>query len=202
MLALANTLFSSFGKENFPKVQISCILLLKYMNKELKMMTEKELELLECLEKNSRLPVDTLAKMLDVDVEEVQMMMKKFEDNNVIVNYVTLIDWTKVTEQEGLTAMIDVKVTPKRDVGFDEIAEKIYRYPEVKSVYLMSGAYDLSIVLEGKTMSEVAGFVAQKLSTLDSVLSTTTHFILKKYKHDGIVYEPGEDQDKRMMVTP
>lgn len=165
-------------------------------------MTEKELELLECLEKNSRLPVDTLAKMLDVDVEEVQMMMKKFEESKVIVNYVTLVDWTKVTEQEGLTAMIDVKVTPKRDVGFDEIAEKIYRYPEVKSVYLMSGAYDLSIVLEGKTMSEVASFVAQKLSTLDSVLSTTTHFILKKYKHDGIVYEQGDNNDKRMMVTP
>lgn len=166
------------------------------------MMTEKELELLECLEKNSRLPVDTLAKMLDVDIEEVQMMMKKFEESKVIVNYVTLVDWTKVTEQEGLTAMIDVKVTPKRDVGFDEIAEKIYRYPEVKSVYLMSGAYDLSIVLEGKTMSEVANFVAQKLSTLDSVLSTTTHFILKKYKHDGIVYEQGDNNDKRMMVTP
>ncbi len=165
-------------------------------------MTEKELELLECLEKNSRLPVDTLAKMLDVDIEEVQMMMKKFEESKVIVNYVTLVDWTKVTEQEGLTAMIDVKVTPKRDVGFDEIAEKIYRYPEVKSVYLMSGAYDLSIVLEGKTMSEVASFVAQKLSTLDSVLSTTTHFILKKYKHDGIVYEQGDNNDKRMMVTP
>ncbi|MNG29962.1 AsnC family protein [compost metagenome] len=87
-------------------------------------------------------------------------------------------------------------------MGFDEIAEKIYRYPEVKSVYLMSGAYDLSIVLEGKTMSEVASFVAQKLSTLDSVLSTTTHFILKKYKHDGIVYEQGDNNDKRMMVTP
>ncbi|WP_129729368.1 Lrp/AsnC family transcriptional regulator [Ectobacillus funiculus] len=165
-------------------------------------MTEKELELLECLEKNSRLPVDTLAKMLDIDVEEVQTMMKKFEESKVIVNYVTLVDWTKVTEKEGLTAMIDVKVTPKRDVGFDEIAEKIYRYPEVKSVYLMSGAYDLSIVLEGKTMSEVASFVAQKLSTLDSVLSTTTHFILKKYKHDGIVYEQGDNNDKRMMVTP
>ncbi|GAA3320052.1 hypothetical protein GCM10020331_029470 [Ectobacillus funiculus] len=89
-------------------------------------------------------------KMLDIDVEEVQTMMKKFEESKVIVNYVTLVDWTKVAEQEGLTAMIDVKVTPKRDVGFDEIAEKIYRYPEVKSVYLMSGAYDLSIVLEGK----------------------------------------------------
>lgn len=165
------------------------------------MMTEKELELLECLEKDSRLPLDVLAKMLDVDVTEVQAMIRKLEQEKVIIDYVTLVDWAKVKEQEGLTAMIDVKVTPKRGVGFDEIAEKIYRHPEVKSVYLMSGAYDLSIVIEGKTMSEVAGFVAQKLSTLDSVLSTTTHFILKKYKHDGIIYEQNDD-DKRIVVTP
>jgi DNA-binding Lrp family transcriptional regulator len=164
-------------------------------------MTEKELELLECLERNSRLPVDTLAKMLDLSVEEVQAMIRKLEQEKIIVDYVTLVDWAKVKEQEGLTAMIDVKVTPKRGVGFDEIAEKIYRYPEVKSVYLMSGAYDLSIVVEGRTMSQVASFVAQKLSTLDSVISTTTHFILKKYKHDGIIYDQNDD-DKRIVVTP
>ncbi|MFD3448838.1 Lrp/AsnC family transcriptional regulator [Microbacteriaceae bacterium 4G12] len=164
-------------------------------------MTEKELELLECLEKDGRLPIDALAKMLDAEVEEVQEMMEKLEREKVIVDYVTLVDWTKVKEQEGLTAMIDVKVTPKRGVGFDSIAEKIYRYPEVKSVYLMSGAYDLSIVVEGRTMSEVASFVAEKLSTLDSVVSTTTHFILKKYKHDGIIYGQNDD-DKRIVVTP
>ncbi|UOY90949.1 Lrp/AsnC family transcriptional regulator [Ectobacillus sp. JY-23] len=164
-------------------------------------MNAKELELLECLEKNSRLPIDVLAKMLDTSAEDVQHMMRKLEQEQVIVDYVTLVDWTKVKEQEGLTAMIDVKVTPKRGVGFDEIAEKIYRHPEVKSVYLMSGAYDLSIVIEGKTMSEVASFVAQKLSTLDSVVSTTTHFILKKYKHDGVIYN-NHDDDKRIVVTP
>jgi DNA-binding Lrp family transcriptional regulator len=173
----------------------------KFYKKEIKAMTEKELELLECLEKNSRLPIDTLAKMLDTEAEEIQIMMKNLEREKVIVDYVTLVDWTKVKEQEGLTAMIDVKVTPKRGVGFDEIAEKIYRHSEVKSVYLMSGAYDLSIVIEGKTMSEVASFVAQKLSTLDSVVSTTTHFILKKYKHDGIIYDQNDD-DKRIVVTP
>ncbi|WP_416828572.1 Lrp/AsnC family transcriptional regulator [Ectobacillus polymachus] len=164
-------------------------------------MTEKELELLDCLEKNSRLPIDALAKMLDIEVAEAEAMIKKLEHEKIIVDYVTLVDWTKVKEQEGLTAMIDVKVTPKRNVGFNEIAEKIYRYPEVKSVYLMSGAYDLSIVIEGKTMSEVAAFVAHKLSTLDSVVSTTTHFILKKYKHDGIIFDQPDD-DKRIVVTP
>lgn len=164
-------------------------------------MTEKELELLDCLEKNSRLPIDALAKMLDLEVDEAEAMMKKLENEKIIVDYVTLVDWTKVKEQEGLTAMIDVKVTPKRGVGFNEIAEKIYRYPEVKSVYLMSGAYDLSVVIEGKTMTEVSSFVAHKLSTLDSVLSTTTHFILKKYKHDGIIFDQPDD-DKRIVVTP
>ncbi|WP_379970327.1 Lrp/AsnC family transcriptional regulator [Ectobacillus sp. sgz5001026] len=164
-------------------------------------MTEKELELLDCLEKNSRLPIDALAKMLDLEVGEAEAMMKKLESEKIIVDYVTLVDWTKVKEQEGLTAMIDVKVTPKRGVGFNEIAEKIYRYPEVKSVYLMSGAYDLSVVVEGKTMTEVSSFVAHKLSTLDSVLSTTTHFILKKYKHDGIIFDQPDD-DKRIVVTP
>ncbi|MCP8969816.1 Lrp/AsnC family transcriptional regulator [Ectobacillus ponti] len=164
-------------------------------------MTEKELELLECLQQDSRLPVDVLAKMLDVEEAEVQAMLRRLEHEKIIVDYVTLIDWSKVKQQEGLTAMIDVKVTPKRGVGFDEIAEKIYRHPEVKSVYLMSGAYDLSIIIEGKTMSEVASFVAEKLSTLDSVVSTTTHFILKKYKHDGIIYDQGQ-QDRRIVVTP
>ena len=115
------------------------------------------------------------------------------------MDYVTHIDWTKVKEHTGLTAMIDVKVTPKHGVGFDAVAE-IYRYSEVKSVYLMSGTYDLSITLEGKTMGEVAMFVSEKLATIESVVSTTTHFILKKYKHEGIIYE--NDDDKRIVVTP
>ncbi|MGM9986738.1 MAG: Lrp/AsnC family transcriptional regulator [Bacillaceae bacterium] len=163
--------------------------------------TEQELSLLQCLEQNGRLSDDVLAKMVGVTVEEVQAMMKKLEDDNVILRYITLIDWGKTPATETITAMIDVKVTPKRGVGFDEIAEKIYRYPEVDSVYLMSGTYDLSIVIEGKTMTEIAQFVSQKLSTLDSVLSTTTHFILKRYKHDRIVYHKQPD-DKRMVVLP
>ncbi|KYZ66571.1 Lrp/AsnC family transcriptional regulator [Bacillus sp. GZT] len=165
------------------------------------MVTEKELELLACLEKSSRLSVDTLAKLLNIEVEEVKKMVKKLEAEKIIVDYVTHIDWTKVKEHTGLTAMIDVKVTPKYGVGFDAVAEQIYRYSEVKSVYLMSGTYDLSITLEGKTMGEVAMFVSEKLATIESVVSTTTHFILKKYKHEGIIYEKNDD-DKRIVVTP
>ncbi len=163
--------------------------------------TEKELELLACLEKSSRLSVDTLAKLLNIEVEEVKKMVEKLEAEKIIVDYVTHIDWTKVKEHTGLTAMIDVKVTPKYGVGFDAVAEQIYRYSEVKSVYLMSGTYDLSITLEGKTMGEVAMFVSEKLATIESVVSTTTHFILKKYKHEGIIYEKNDD-DKRIVVTP
>lgn len=114
------------------------------------MVTEKELELLACLEKSSRLSVDTLAKLLNIEVEEVKKMVARLENEKIIVDYVTHIDWTKVKEHTGLTAMIDVKVTPKHGVGFDAVAEQIYRYSEVKSVYLMSGTYDLSITLEGK----------------------------------------------------
>ena len=165
------------------------------------MVTEKELELLACLEKSSRLSVDTLAKLLNIEVEEVKKMVGKLEAEKIIVDYVTHIDWTKVKEHTGLTAMIHVKVTPKHCVGFDAVAEQIYRYSEVKSVYLMSGTYDLSITLEGKTMGEVAMFVSEKLATIESVVSTTTHFILKKYKHEGIIYEKNDD-DKRIVVTP
>ncbi len=142
-------------------------------------LSEKELEIIEILEKDARTPIDVLAKMVDLPVEETEALVKKLEEAKVIVQYTALIDWRKADGREGVTAMIDVKVTPKRGVGFDEVAERIYRFPEVKSVYLMSGAYDLSVVIEGRSMAEIAQFVSEKLSTLDSVISTTTHFILK-----------------------
>ncbi len=164
-------------------------------------LTEKELEIIEILEKNARIPVETLAKMTSLTLEETEEILKKLEETKVIVQYAAIVDWRKVDGHEGVTAMIDVKVTPKRGVGFDEVAERIYRFPEVKSVYLMSGTYDLSVVIEGRSMSEVAHFVSEKLSTLDSVISTTTHFILKKYKHDGTVFDQGE-QDRRIVVAP
>jgi DNA-binding Lrp family transcriptional regulator len=139
--------------------------------------------------------------MLQVSSDEIEEMLEKLEKKNILVRYSSIIDWSKVDGHEGVTAMIDVKVTPKRGVGFDEVAHRIYRYKEVKSVYLMSGAYDLSVTVEGKSMNEVARFVSEKLSTLDSVLSTTTHFQLKKYKHDGTIF--GDDQeDRRIVVSP
>lgn len=164
-------------------------------------LSEKETEILEILEKDSRLSAEAIAKMINISVEETEERIRKLEEEKIIVNYSTTIDWKKVDGHEGVTAMIDVKVTPKRGVGFHAVAERIYRFKEVKSVYLMSGAYDLSVIIEGRTMSDIAHFVSEKLSTLDSVISTTTHFILKKYKHDGIVFEQGDD-DKRIVVSP
>ncbi|WP_449621662.1 Lrp/AsnC family transcriptional regulator [Robertmurraya sp. Marseille-Q9965] len=164
-------------------------------------LTEKELEIVEILEKDARTSTEDMAKMLNLSLEETEGLIKKLEESNVIVQYSAIVDWSKIAGHEGVTAMIDVKVTPKRGVGFDEIAERIYRFKEVKALYLMSGAYDLSVVVEGKSMNEVAHFVSDKLSTLDSVLSTTTHFILKKYKHDGTIFEQNDD-DRRIVVSP
>lgn len=164
-------------------------------------MDEKQREILQLLEENARIPVDTLAKMVDLPVDETEAMIKQLEEKKVILGYSTVIDWPKVLDTETVTATIDVKVTPKRGVGFDDVAERIYRFPEVRALYLMSGAYDLSVVIEGKTMNEVARFVSDKLSTIDSVISTTTHFQLKKYKHDGVVFSDGEE-DQRIVITP
>ncbi|WP_085520602.1 Lrp/AsnC family transcriptional regulator [Tuberibacillus sp. Marseille-P3662] len=164
-------------------------------------MEQQDIDLLDLLEKNGRMPVDMIAKMLDMDEEEVSKRIDKLEKNNAILGYSAIANWSKVLDYEGVTAMIDVQVTPKREVGFDTIAERIYRYPEVKAVYLMSGAYDLSVSIQGKTMSEVGQFVSEKLSTLDSVISTTTHFVLKKYKHDGVIFD-SDDDDKRIVVSP
>ncbi|MGN7178933.1 Lrp/AsnC family transcriptional regulator [Cytobacillus sp. SAFR-174] len=165
-------------------------------------LTEKQIEVLEILENNSaRIPVEDIAKMAQLNVAETETILDKLEEMKVLVRFNSVIDWSKVDGQEGVTAMIDVKVAPKRGVGFDEVAQRIYRFKEVRSVYLMSGAYDLSVIIEGRSMNEVARFVSEKLSTLDSVLSTTTHFILKKYKHDGTIFEQNED-DKRIVVSP
>ncbi|MGL4522477.1 MAG: Lrp/AsnC family transcriptional regulator [Bacilli bacterium] len=164
-------------------------------------MNQKKVELLECIENNARIELETLARMLDESTEQIAKWLDELREERIILGHATLIDWSKVKERVSVTAMIDVKVQPKRGVGFDEIAERIYKYPEVKSVYLMSGAYDLSVVVEAETMHGIAMFVSEKLSTLDSVLSTTTHFILKIYKHDGTLYG-GKPKDRRIVVTP
>ena len=156
-------------------------------------------EILEILSKNSKLTPAEISTMLNMEVEEVKDIIKELEANNTIVKYNTLINWDK-TDKERVTALIEVKVTPQRDQGFDSIAERIYKFPEVKSVYLMSGPYDLCVIVEGKTMKDVACFVAQRLSVLEPVLSTATHFILKPYKIEGVILEDDE-KDGRQVIT-
>ncbi|MEH7108698.1 MULTISPECIES: Lrp/AsnC family transcriptional regulator [Bacillaceae] len=165
-------------------------------------LSSEEIEILRVIEENHQVPVETIAMMVSSDAETVRATIEKLEAEKIIMCYPTLIDWSKVEGQENVVAMIDVKVTPKRGVGFDEVAERIARFPEVTSLYLMSGAYDLSITVEGKTMHQIASFVSEKLSPIESVVSTTTHFMLKKYKHDGVRFVDGDEKDRRMVVTP
>jgi DNA-binding Lrp family transcriptional regulator len=145
-------------------------------------------EILEILEKNSKATAEQIAVMIGKPVEEVVAAIKKYETDNVIVGYNTMINWDKA-EKERVTALIEVKVTPQRGLGFDKIADRIYKYPEVTACYLMSGGFDLTVIIEGKTMKEVALFVSEKLAPLESVLSTSTHFVLKKYKDKGTIFE-------------
>lgn len=157
-------------------------------------------EILDIIEKNSKAEISDLSVMLGRSEQEISNEIKEMEDNNIICGYNTLINWDKV-DAEKVTALIEVKVTPQRGEGFDKIAERIYRFKEVKSVYLMSGGFDLTVIIEGKTMKEVALFVGQKLAPLEAVLSTATHFVLKKYKEHGVILED-EKKDERMVVTP
>ncbi len=145
-------------------------------------------EILEILEQNSKATADEIAVMLGLPVEEVEAAVKQYEADNVIVGYSTLINWDK-TQKEKVTALIEVKVTPQRGLGFDKIADRIYKYPEVTACYLMSGGFDLTVIIEGRTMKEVALFVSEKLAPLESVLSTSTHFVLKKFKDKGTIFE-------------
>lgn len=157
-------------------------------------------ELLSIIEKNSRVAIDELAIRLGKTEIDVANELSKLEQEGIICGYHTLIDWEK-TGIEKVTALIEVKVTPQRGQGFDHIAERIYNYPEVRAVYLISGGYDLLVTLEEKSLKEIAGFVTDKLSTLDSVLSTATHFILKKYKDHGTIFDK-KHSDEREVVSP
>jgi DNA-binding Lrp family transcriptional regulator len=151
--------------------------------------------ILKLLESNAHLTPAQLAVMCDKTVEEVQKAIEKYEENGTIVGYKTLVDWDK-TDRTYVNAMIELKVAPQKDLGFDRIAEKICLHPEVQSVHLMSGGYDLLVVIEGKTMREISDFVFKRLATMDGVVSTATHFILKKYKDKGVIYNSSEE-DKR-----
>jgi DNA-binding Lrp family transcriptional regulator len=158
-------------------------------------------ELLKLLRDNSKFDTGDLAKMFGMTKEELEEKITELEKKGVIVEYQTLINWEK-TDIDYVSALIDVKVAPQRGVGFDDIAERIYRFPEVRSVALMSGAYDLSVTVEGRSMKEVALFVAEKLATLEHVQSTTTHFVLKRYKQNGVILEDKQENGKRLVVSP
>lgn len=156
-------------------------------------------EILEILEKNGKASEEEIALMLNISVDEVRATIKKLEEDNIIVGYNTLINWEK-SSKENVTALIEVKVTPQRGQGFDKVAERIYRYPQVKACYLMSGGFDLTVTIEGTSMKEVALFVAEKLAPLESVQSTATHFVLKKYKDEGVVFEENGKDDREVLI--
>ena len=157
-------------------------------------------EILRYLEKNSRVNLQELAVLLGVDETLVANEIADMEKEKIICGYHTLIDWDK-TGEEKVTALIEVHVTPQRNQGFDRIAERIYNYPEVFAVYLISGGYDLLVTLDGKSLKEVSRFVSEKLSPIDSVISTATYFILKKYKDHGTIMVPKKESE-RMLMTP
>ncbi len=157
-------------------------------------------EILEILESNAKLTENEIAIMLSVDVGEVSKKIRELENNKTILKYITLVNWEKVGE-EKVSALIEVRLTPQRDVGFDAVAERISRFPEVRSVRLVSGTYDLAVNIEGRSMREVSNFVATKLATIEGVVSTTTHFVLKTYKQDGVIIGD-EEEDRRLVVSP
>ncbi len=156
-------------------------------------------DILEILANDARATASDIARQLNVSVEKVQKYIKKLEKDRIILRYKTHINWQRIKQHE-VRALIEVKVTPQRGVGFDSVAEIIYRFPEVTAVYLLSGGYDLLVQVEGPSLREVASFVAEKLATIDHVQSTVTHFMLKKYKEDGdiLVDQP---EGKRLPVS-
>lgn len=157
-------------------------------------------KILSIIEKNSRIDIKDMAIMLGVSETEIANEIADMEKEKIICGYHTLINWDN-TSNEKVTALIEVKVTPQRGLGFDKIAERMYNYPEVRAVYLMSGGFDFTVIIEEKTMKEVAQFVTERLAPLEAVRGTATHFILKKYKDHGTVLTE-VSKDERMMVTP
>lgn len=158
-------------------------------------------QILDAISRNSRYSTEDLAAMLGTDKETVEAEIKEMEDAKVICGYPALINWDQ-TDCEKVTALIEVKVTPQRDMGFDKVAERIYKFEEVESVYLMSGQFDLMVIIEGKSMKEVSRFITQKLSTLEYVTSTATYYVLKKYKEHGLTMTGEREESERMLITP
>jgi DNA-binding Lrp family transcriptional regulator len=159
-------------------------------------------EILELLQNDARLTPEEIAAMLKKDVKVIRQKIKQLEDDGVIVKYGAVINPEKVpNKKETVRAIIELSVTPERETGFDALAERIYKFPQVESVYLISGGYDLQVIIEGKTLKEVAFFVSEKLAPLDGVRGTKTHFVLKKYKENGAVLS-GKEKSSRLSVAP
>ncbi|MBR3691833.1 MAG: Lrp/AsnC family transcriptional regulator [Clostridia bacterium] len=159
-----------------------------------------KIKLLKILEENPRLTVAQLAQMAGIDLGDAEKTIAECEQNHTILGYRTMIDWNK-TDVDTVTAFIEVKLQPQRGDGFDRIASHIYRWPEVTSVHLMSGGFDLAVTIQGKSLNEVAMFVAQKLAPMEGVTATATHFVLKKYKDHGVEFVSADDTDHRNVIV-
>ncbi len=162
-------------------------------------MTQLESRLLDLMREDCRLPLEKLAVMAGATTAETAEAIAALEQNKIVLRYAPIVNWDK-TDRERCEAMIEVRVQPQREMGFDAVARRIYQFDEVKSVYLMSGSYDLLVLVEARTLKELALFVSEKLSTLDTVTGTSTSFVLKRYKEDGVVFEE-EHNDGRLVIS-
>ncbi|MCL2615487.1 MAG: Lrp/AsnC family transcriptional regulator [Dehalococcoidia bacterium] len=156
-------------------------------------------EILRMLEKDAKLTPEQIAAMTGSSATEVSQVIKQAEDDRAIIKYKTLINWDKVGN-EHVWALVEVKITPQREVGFDAIAERIYKFDEARTVYLMSGTYDLAVVVEGRTMQEVAEFVTHKLAPIEGVTGTASHFVLRRYKEDGEIFDTKEESKRQAVI--
>lgn len=163
-------------------------------------MTKLETSILDILQEDCRISLEKMAVMTGASIQEVATAIDSLEARKIILRYSPTINWDR-TDRERVEAMIEVRVTPQRDMGFDAIARRIYRFDEVKSVYLMSGSYDLLVLVEARTLKELAAFVSGKLSPLETVTGTATSFVLKRYKEEGVIFE-NDDADRRLVISP
>ena len=156
-------------------------------------------KILKILENDARITTKQISTMTGIPGNEVTKLIKQAEEDRTILKYKTVINWDKV-EKKRVWALIEVKITPQRDVGFDSMAERIYRFAEARTVYLTSGTYDLLVLVTGKTIHEIADFVSQKLAPIEGVQGTITHFMLKRYKEDGEIIEGGEEVKRQPVI--
>ena len=163
-------------------------------------MTDLQIQILDILRKDCRTSLENMATMLNISIEDVATNIQSMEEDKIILRYLPIINWDK-TDKSYVEAMIEVKVTPQKERGFDALARRIYQFDEVKSLFLMSGQYDLLVLVEAHDLKSLALFVSEKLSTFESVISTSTSFVLKRYKSDGVIFDEN-DSDRRLVVSP